>query len=237
MNETVVKAASYPVTARNKVKRLHERGRYDHDSVHAILDVGLIAHVGYVIDGQPYVTPTCYWREGDRLFWHGSSASRMLRAQKAGLPVCLTVTHLDGLVLARSGFHHSINYRSVMAFGTARLVEDQDEKLAALDAFVERVAKGRLAEIRGPNRQELKATHVVAMRIEQAAAKVRTGPPKDDAEDMALPVWAGVIEIQQMVKATPADPTLAPGTAFPKHLKAWAKGASVEAALAAYKAD
>src|SRR3546814_66175 len=166
-------------TARSRVKRLPKRGHYDHETVYAILDAALLCHVGYVIDGLPYVTPTAFWREGDRLYWHGSTASRMLRTQSAGLPACLTVAHLDGLVLARSGFHHSLNYRSLMAFGTARKIDDPAEKAAALDAFVDRLYPGRRAEIRPNTAQELKATTVLSKMIEERAEERRVGKECD----------------------------------------------------------
>ena len=222
---------AFQPTARSRVKRLPKRGHYDRETVFAILDAALLCHVGYVIDGQPYVTPTAFWREGDRLYWHGSSASRMLRAQSAGLPVCLTVAHLDGLVLARSGFHHSLNYRSVMAFGTAHKIEDPEEKTAALDAFVDRLYPGRRAEIRPNTAQEIKATTVLSMVIEEASAKVRTGPPVDDEEDYALPCWAGVIPIRTIIGAPLADPRLAPGVAWPDGLAAYGPGAEFETVL------
>jgi uncharacterized protein len=166
-------AAPFTPTQKTRIKRIHERGRYDRDTVYAILDAGVICHVGYVIDDHPYVTPTSYWRHGDRLYWHGSSASRMLRHLKQEVPVCVEVTHFDGFVLARSGFHHSINYRSVMAFGHAQLVPE-DEKLAALEDFVERLFPGRWAELRPPTRQEIKATTVLHMALDEVSAKVRT---------------------------------------------------------------
>jgi len=211
--------SAFSPTARSRVKRLHERGRYDRESVYAVLDAGMLAHVGYVIDGQPYVTPTFYWREGDRLVWHGSSASRMLRAVKEGIPACVTVSLLDGLVLARSGFHSSVNYRAVMAFGRARAIEDPDEKMAALKAFVERLTPGRWAELRPPTAQEMKATTVVGMTIEEASAKIRTGPPKDDEEDYdAVPVWAGVLPLKTIAQTPVPDPRLKPGTPLPDYL-------------------
>jgi len=166
-------AAAYPVTARNRAKRLHDRARYDHAIVHALLDAAALCHVAYVIDGQPFCTPTLFWREGSRLFWHGSSASRMLRNLQAGERACLTVTHLDSLVLARSGFNHSADYRSVMAFGTARLVEDPQEKARALVMMVDRLFPGRTAGLRPTTALELKATSVVWMDIEDASAKIR----------------------------------------------------------------
>jgi nitroimidazol reductase NimA-like FMN-containing flavoprotein (pyridoxamine 5'-phosphate oxidase superfamily) len=209
-------------TPRTRIRRLGKRAHYDRATVHAVLDAGVLCHVGYVIDGQPYVTPTLYWREDDRLYWHGSSASRMLRHLKQGVPACLTVTHLDGFVLARSGFHHSVNYRSVMALGTALPVPD-DEKNAALDNFVERVLPGRVAEIRPPTRQEIKATTVLWMDLDEVSAKIRTGPPVDDEEDYGLPVWAGIVPVATVIGRPEADPRLHGGIAPPdylEHLKA-----------------
>ncbi len=215
---------SFTPTTRSKLKRLHKRAAYDHATIHAVLDAGLVCHVGYVIDGQPYVTPTCYWREGETLYWHGSSASRMLRAVKRGIPACLTVTHFDGLVLARSGFHSSINYRCVMAFGTARAVEGRAAKTAALEAFVERLTPGRWAELRPMNVQELKATTVVSMDIEEASAKLRDGQPEDDEQDYALDVWAGVVPIRLVAGQPEPDPRLKAGTALPGYLKTYRIG-------------
>ena len=147
--------ASFPITERTRLRRRHERGRFDKATVYDILDAAMVCHIAYTIDGQPFCTPTGFWRENDKLYWHGSSASRMIRSQSDGVPVCVTVTHLDAIVLARSGFHHSVNYRSVMAFGTARLVTDEAEKLAALDGFVDRFFPGRSKEIRPANKQEI----------------------------------------------------------------------------------
>ena len=158
-------AKSFVRTPKTRLRRAPKRAHYDRETVHAVLDAGLICHVSYVIDEQPYVTPTAYWRRGDRLYWHGSSASRMLRHLKQDVPVCVTVTHFDGFVLARSGFHHSINYRSVMAFGTAAAVTGEAEKLAALEAFSERITPGRWPELRAPTKQEVKATTVVLSLI------------------------------------------------------------------------
>jgi nitroimidazol reductase NimA-like FMN-containing flavoprotein (pyridoxamine 5'-phosphate oxidase superfamily) len=210
-------AECFQPTLKTRVKRLPKRGHYDRPTVHAVLDAGFICHVGYAIDGQPYVTPTSYWRERDRLYWHGSSASRMLRHLKQGVPACVTVTHVDGFVLARSGFHHSINYRSVMAFGIAQLVPDAD-KLAVLENFVERLFPGRWPELRPPTGQELKATTVLWMDLDEVSAKIRTGPPVDDEEDYALPVWAGVLPLRTMVDALEPDSRLAPGIAVPSYL-------------------
>jgi nitroimidazol reductase NimA-like FMN-containing flavoprotein (pyridoxamine 5'-phosphate oxidase superfamily) len=159
--EKGIVTAAFPVSERNKVRRLHERGRYDKDGVYAVLDAAMLCHIAYVIDGQPYCTPTAFWREGDHLYWHGSSASRMLRSQKPGLAVCLTVTHLDSLVLARCGFNHSVDYRSAMCFGTAHLIEDPAEKERALDSMVDRFYPGRAASLRTSTVQELKATTVI----------------------------------------------------------------------------
>ena len=205
-------------TSRTRVRRRHERGHYDRKTVYEILDAGLVCHVGYDIDGQPYVTATAYWRDGGRVYWHGSSASKMLRHQEAGVPVCFTVSLLDGLVLARSGFHSSINYRSVMALGTARLVAERDRKLAALEAFVERLTPGRWQELKPPSEQELKATTVIALELDEVAAKVRTGPPRDDEEDLVLPVWAGVVPVVTAIGRPQADPQLSPDTPPPDYL-------------------
>jgi len=224
---------SFPVTARSKVRRLPKRGSAERVDIYAILDAHFLCHIAYVIDGQPYVTPTGYWRHGDRIYWHGSSASRMLRAQASGLPVCLAVTLLDGLVLARSGFHHSINYRSVMAFGLARRIEDPVEKQEALDAYVERLYPGRKKELRPTEAQELKASTVLGMSIEEASAKVRRGPPVDDEPDYALPVWAGVIPLRQVVGTPVADPRLAPATSLPPHLAPYAEGRALDEVMTA----
>src|SRR5262245_9670236 len=174
--------AAFTPTKRTKVKRLAKRGQYDRESVYKILDAGAICHVGYVIEGSPYVTPTAYWRHGDRVYWHGSSASRMLRSS-VGTQVCLTVAMLDGLVLARSAFHHSVNYRSDMCFGTAEKVEDPALKLQAMIDFVERLHPGRGNELRPVTEQEIKATTILGMDLNECVAKVRVGPPVDDEED------------------------------------------------------
>jgi uncharacterized protein len=209
---------SFAPTERTRVKRLPDRGKYDRDTVYAILDAGVVCHVGYNIDGRPFVTPTACWREGDHLYWHGSAASRMLRAQTVGIPVCVTVTHIDGLVLARSAFHHSMNYRSVMAIGDAEFVESDDEKVAALRAFVERVVPGRWADIRPPTPQELKATSVLRLRLHEVSAKVRTGPPIDDEPDYALPVWAGVVPVSTTVGTPVPDHKLTERGATPPNV-------------------
>ena len=210
---------SYKQTKKTKVKRLFKRAAYDKETVHAILDAALLCHVGYVIDGQPFVTPTIHWREGERIYWHGSAASQALRVQKTGVPVCVTVSLLDGLVLARSGFHHSVNYRSVMAFGTASAVEDPAAKEHHLDLLIERIAPGRIKEIRPVTKQELKGTTLVGMDLDEVVAKVRTGPPVDDEPDYDLDVWAGVLPIHQVTGAPIRDPKLKKGIRAPKYLK------------------
>ncbi|HEX9446861.1 MAG TPA: pyridoxamine 5'-phosphate oxidase family protein [Dongiaceae bacterium] len=222
---------SFTPTARSRAKRLHERARYDEAAVFAALDAAFIAHIGYVIDGQPYVTPTAYWRSGRHLYWHGSSASRMLRNQAAGVPVCVTVTQLDGLVLARSGFHHSLNYRSVMAFGTARIVDDIEEKARELDRFIDRLYPGRRATLRPNEAQEIKATTLIVMEIEEAAVKTRSGGPKDDETDYARDCWAGVIPIRQVIEAAVHDPLRRADVPFPMSLQAYAIGAPIDAVL------
>lgn len=195
---------------RSEIKRLPKRGHYDRETVHAILDEGLICHVGFVVDGQPFVIPTAYGRVGDTIYIHGSPASRMLRSLKQGIEVCLTVTLLDGLVLARSAFHHSMNYRSVVVFGTATMVEPAEEKTAALKAFTEHIIPGRWDEVRPIKPQEVSGTLVLALPLTEASAKVRTGPPVDDEEDYALPIWAGVLPLSLSPHEAIADPRLSP---------------------------
>ncbi len=217
--------ADYPVTERNRVRRMHQRGQYDRDTVHAILDEALICHVGYVVDGQPYVIPTAFWREGDHVYLHGSAASRTMRMGQQGHEISLAVTLLDGLVLARSGFHHSLNYRSVIMYGTATTIEDPEAKRAALDRFMDRVAPGRVAECRPITDQELNATTVLSLPLDDVAAKVRTGPPVDDEPDYALPVWAGVVPIRQVADAPIPDPRLPQGTPVPDYAAGFKFGA------------
>jgi nitroimidazol reductase NimA-like FMN-containing flavoprotein (pyridoxamine 5'-phosphate oxidase superfamily) len=195
-------------TERTTLKRLPKRGVYDRDVVYAILDEALICHVGFTVNDRPIVIPTGFGRVDDRLYIHGSQASRMLRTVGVGIDVCITVTLLDGLVLARSAFHHSMNYRSVVIFGRASIVDEREEKLAALLAFSEHVIPGRWAEVREPTEQELKATTVLALPLAEVSAKVRTGPPLDDEEDYALPVWAGVIQLRLSAGAPVPDPRL-----------------------------
>ena len=194
--------STFTPTERTQVKRLPKRGAYDRETVFKILDEAFVCHVGFVVDGQPYVIPTNYGRAGETIYLHGSAASRMLRSLSGGIPVCVTVTLVDGLVLARSAFHHSANYRSVVMLGTARLVDDPAEKMEALRVFTEHIMKGRWDDIRQPNEQELKGTTVLALPMEEVSAKLRTGGPIDDEEDYALPVWAGVLPLP----VTPAEP-------------------------------
>ncbi len=200
---------------RTQLRRLPKRGHHDRATIDAVLDAGFVCHIGYLIDGLPYVTPTAYWREGDAVYWHGSAQSRMLRALEKGPEICLTVTHVDALVVARSGFHKSVNYRSVMLFGRPYRVEDPDEKLAKMEAFVERIYPGRWQGLRPVTPQELKAMIVLGMAIGEASAKIRTGPPVDDEADYALPIWGGIIPFTYGVGAPQADGRLAPGAPPP----------------------
>jgi nitroimidazol reductase NimA-like FMN-containing flavoprotein (pyridoxamine 5'-phosphate oxidase superfamily) len=211
--------SDFTPTDRTQVKRLPKRGKYDRETVYSILDSGFVCHVGFSVDGQPYVIPTNYGRSGDIVYLHGSAASRMLRTLSEGVPVSVTVTHVDGLVLARSAFHHSVNYRSVVILGTARLVEDPAEKMEALRVFTEHVMKGRWDDVRKPTEQELKATSVLALALEEVSAKVRTGGPNDDAPDYDLPVWAGVLPLETVPKQPVADPNRKNDPAIPEYLK------------------
>ncbi len=201
---------------RTRLRRLHDRGRHDAPSVHAVLDAQPLCHVGYVLDGAPQVTPTLQWREGDHVYWHGSSASRFLRAAIAS-PVCLTVTLWDGLVMARSGFHHSANYRSCMVFGTASIVDDPDHKHASLEAMFDRWFPGRWPLLRPMTAQEVKATTVLRLPLAEASVKIRTGPPVDDEEDYALAVWAGVVPLSVATGTPVDDPRNLQGVQVPDH--------------------
>jgi nitroimidazol reductase NimA-like FMN-containing flavoprotein (pyridoxamine 5'-phosphate oxidase superfamily) len=221
---------TYPVDEINKVKRRHDRGHYDHATVHALLDAGVLCHVSYVIDGQPYCTPTLYWREGTRLYWHGSSASRMLRNLSEGEPACLTVTQLDSLVLARCGFNHSADYRSVMAFGKARIVEDQAEKEQALVMMVDRFFPGRTAQLRRSEKQEIKATAVIYMDIDKASAKIRAKGVADDDEDYMLPIYAERLPIRTIIGKPEPCPRLMDGVVRPANLAPYALGRLLEEA-------
>lgn len=188
--------SEYPITPRTRLRRLPQRGVFDRDAVHAIIDEAYVCHVGARLADRPMVQPTIHWRDGETLYIHGSSKNGLFAALEKGEEACITVTHFDGLVLARSAFHHSVNYRCAMIFGTARKVTDETEKMAALTALIERIAPGRWSEVRPPNVQEMKATTVLAFPITEVSAKVRAGPPVDDAEDYALPVWAGVVPFE-----------------------------------------
>ena len=219
MNQIAIPGPTPAPSRRSRVVRVGDRGHYDAATIHAILDAGYVCHVAFVHDGQPMVIPTAYWREGDHLYIHGSTKSRMALALATGIPASVAVTLLDGLVLARSAFHHSMNYRSVVAIGIFEKLP-HDHKMAALEAFTERVAPGRGAEIRAPNAQEMKGTMVLRLPLTEASAKVRRGPPKDDAEDMAIPAWAGVLPFAQGFAAPMPDPLLAAEVALPDYLKA-----------------
>ncbi len=215
--------SDFATTERTQVKRLPKRGKYDSETVYKILDEAFVCHVGFVVDGQPFVIPTNFGRVGDTVYLHGSAASRMLRTLSGGIPVCVTVTLVDGLVLARSAFHHSVNYRSVVILGTAKLVEDPAEKTEALRLFTEHVMKGRWNEIRWPNEQELKGTTVLALPLEEVSAKVRVGGPVDDEEDYSLPVWAGVLPLVQTKGAPVPDTRLKEGTPVPQYISNYSR--------------
>jgi hypothetical protein len=205
-------------TPRTKLRPLPKRGRHDRETIDAILDEALVAHMGFVHDGQPVVIPTLHARIGDEVLVHGSSASRALGALADGAPMCLTVTLIDGLVLARSAFHHSVNYRSVVLLGQARLLESREEKEAALEAFTEKVTPGRWEHVRWPTAKELKATKVLALPIDEASAKVRSGPPGDDEEDYAMDTWAGVVPLRVTAGTPEDDPLLRAGIPVPEHV-------------------
>ena len=211
-------------TDRTTLKRLPARGFYDHELVFKILDEGFICHIGFNVDGRPVVIPTGYARVGEKLYVHGSQASRMLRTLKTGVDACVTVTLIDGLVLARSAFHHSINYRSVVIFGQARLVEDAQEKLAALVAFSEHVIRGRWDDVREPTEQELKATTVLSLELAEVSAKVRTGPPLDDEDDYELPIWAGVVPLRVVAGKPIPDPRLPNNIPAPDYAVKYERG-------------
>lgn len=206
-----------PRTERTTLKRLPQRGSFERQQINEILDEGFICHVGFVVNGQPFVIPTGYARAGETLIIHGSQASRMLRQVGQGIDVCVTVTLIDGLVLARSAFHHSMNYRSVVVFGRAGVIEGRKEKMSALTALSEHMIPGRWDEVREPNERELQLTTVLAIPLTEASAKVRTGPPVDDEEDYDLPVWAGVIPLRMVANEPIADPRLAPNIPSPRY--------------------
>jgi uncharacterized protein len=203
--------STYTPTQRTKVRRLSKRAVYDKAQVHAILDEGFLCHVGFTQDSQPYVIPTLYARSGDMIYMHGSGASRMLKTLAQGVDVCVTVTLVDAYVLARSAFHHSMNYRSVTVLGRARLVSEQAEKMEALRVITDHIVPGRWDEVRGPNELEMKQTVVLALPLEEVAAKVRMGPPADDEEDYVLSVWAGIVPIHTQLGEPVADGRVLPG--------------------------
>lgn len=207
------------VTQRSQLRRLPNRGSHEEEIVHSILDAGFLAHVGFQVNGQPFVIPTLYGRERDKLYLHGSAASRMLGELENGVPACVNVTLVDGLVLARSAFHHSMNYRSVVAFGTARKIQEPAEKTRALRIVSEHVVAGRWNDVRPPTEKELKATSVLEFSVEEASAKIRKGPPLDDEEDYLLPVWAGVLPLGLESKPPVPDPRLVKGAEIPPYLR------------------
>jgi len=210
-------------TSRTRVVREADRAIYDRETVYRILDAGFLCHIGFTVDGQPFVIPTSYGRKDASLYIHGSAASRMLRQMKEGVPVCVTVTLLDGLVLARSVFNHSMNYRSVVILGKAMLVEDPEEKLTALRVLSEHIIPGRWDDARQPNERELKATSVLRVPIEEFSAKVRTGPPIDDAEDYSFPTWAGVIPLEMQAGEPIGDPRLDPMRTVPEYARVYSR--------------
>lgn len=215
---------SFQATAKSKVRRKPDRASYDRETIYRILDSGVICHVGYVIDGEPFVTPTAYWREGNRLFWHGAAASRMLRSQANGAPVCVTVSHLDGLVLGRSGLSHSILYRSVMAFGHTSLVNGLQAKRRAMDGFIDRLYAGRTQEIRPIHAKELDAIIVMSMTIDEVSAKIRAGGVVEkDEQDYESPAWAGVISIRSAIGEIIPDAHLGSKASTPPSLADYAR--------------
>lgn len=219
---------TFTPTERTTLKRLPKRGEYDHAAVYQILDEAFICHVGFVADGKPVVIPTSYARIGDDLYIHGSAASRMLRSLEEDIDVCVTVTLIDGLVLARSAFHHSINYRSVVIFGAAKVVDDPDEKIKALHAFTDHVVPGRWEDVRPPNESELRATLVLKLPLVEVSAKVRTGPPIDDEEDYELSLWAGVVPLKLTAGAPISDGRLPAGIEPPEYAREYARPALKE---------
>jgi uncharacterized protein len=209
----------YPKTIRNRVKRLAERGHYDADTIYPIIDEALICHVSFVHEGQPFIIPTLHARIDDTILLHGSQANRMLRHLEAGGEVCIAFTMVDGLVLARSVFHHSINYRSAVVFGKGEVIEGKEAQYKALEVFMEKFMPERWDDNRAPNDTEMLQTTIVSVPIESASAKVRVGPPKDDAEDLDLPYWAGVLPVQMNYGTPVADPSLKEGIAVPDYIR------------------
>ena len=210
---------TFTQTDRTKLKRLPKRGHFDRETVYGILDEGFICHVGFAPQGQPFVIPTGYARVDDKLYIHGSQASRMLRTLSGDVDACVTVTIIDGLVLARSAFHHSMNYRSVVVFGRATLIEDREEKMVALLALSEHIIRGRWADVREPTEEEMKMTTVLSLPLAEASAKIRTGPPLDDEEDYAMEVWAGVIPLRLVAGEPVDDPRLPENIEIPAYAR------------------
>lgn len=215
--------AQFKKSARTRINRLPKRGHYDRETIYAILDEALICHVGFVEDGQPYVIPINFARMDDTIILHGAKASRLLKHIEAGHPVCVEATIVDGLVLARSVFHHSVNYRSVVLFGTGHAIEEEQEKMAALEAVTEHLIPGRWKEARLPNPKEMKATRVVAIQIDEASAKVRVGPPVDEEEDYALPVWAGLLPLQETPAAPVRDELQSQDVVLPEYIAKYSR--------------
>lgn len=215
--------ADFPITNGTRVRQIPRRGQYDRETIYRILDDGLVCHVGFVQDGQPFVIPTLYGRLEDSLVLHGAPGSRMLEHVAAGQRICVSVTLVDGLVLARSVFHHSVNYRSVVLLGCGRLLTAEPERLRALEALTEHILPGRWAEARRPSQKELDATAVAVIPIEEASAKVRTGPPVDDDEDYGLPVWAGVLPLEAQARPPVPDPRLRDGIPIPESVRTYGR--------------
>jgi nitroimidazol reductase NimA-like FMN-containing flavoprotein (pyridoxamine 5'-phosphate oxidase superfamily) len=229
--------AAFAPTVRSRGRRRPQRVAYDEAAVYAVLDAGLMAHVGYVLDGQPLVTPTAYWRRGRRLYWHGAAASRMLETVAEGAPVCVTVSFLDGLVIGRSGFIHSLNYRSVMAFGRARLVEGQEAKRAATDALIDRLYPGRAGALRPATDAELAQIKVVEMTIEEASVKVREGGVSDLPQDAGWQAWCGVIPVETRVGVAAPQADMTSGEEVTADLAAYTAGARLDEVLLASAAE
>lgn len=236
MSDPAPSPPDFAVSRRNKVTRKPARGRYDKASVYDILDAAMVCHIAYVIEGQPYCTPTSFWREGDDLIWHGSSASRMIRDQSQGVPVCVTVTHVDAIVLARCGFNHSVNYRSVMAFGTARPVTDPGEKLALVDSFLDRFFPGRSRLMRPATRQETKATTFIRMTMDEASGKIRAMGVADEEADYAVPAWTASFPVHTVFGETEECPRQLPGVTRPESMAGYVAGRRLdEVFLDAYR--
>lgn len=216
--EPVSEAVGEPPSDRARLRRYHWLARYDRETINAILDAGMLCQVAYVIDGLPYVTPTNYWRIEDYVYWHGSSASRMLKAQAKGIPVCFSVTHIDGIVFSRAAYNHNVNFRSVMAFGNAEFCDDE-VKRHALAVFTDGLAPGLWDHARQPTEQEWKATKVLRVKLDEVSCKVRTGPPIDEDDDYALDVWAGVVPLRLVQSAAEPDPKLNPAIEMPDFIK------------------